>query len=60
MHYLYERDDDLLSEDAILEWADEAEQEDGPEKDMLSHPGTKKFIEWLRTAEEDDDEDDDD
>ncbi|KAL1503158.1 hypothetical protein AB1Y20_011217 [Prymnesium parvum] len=60
LNYVYERDDDLLPEEAILQWADEAAKDDSTGRELLEHPGTKKFLEWLRNAEEDDDEEDDD
>jgi len=50
-------DEDVLSEDAILSWADEKAHADEEEKVYLKKAA--KLVEWLRT-EDDDDEDDDD
>ncbi|KAG1674676.1 hypothetical protein FOA52_007200 [Chlamydomonas sp. UWO 241] len=49
-------DADVLSEEALLAWADEKEHADKDDRVLLDR--SAKFIEWLRTADDDDDEDD--
>ena len=57
----YDRDEEILGEDAILEWAEEAEGEtdEGALEARLLRQADG-LITWLREAEEDEDDDDDD
>ncbi len=54
---------DVVSEDALLEWAEEqaakAEGSDGSLLDLFNAPKTQEFISWLREEEEESDEEDD-
>ena len=64
LHALYESDAEVLSEAAVLEWADAAEQAaDGSDEKRLLKLADK-FVTWLREADEEesgsDDDDDDD
>ncbi|KAN0040593.1 hypothetical protein ACTA71_008931 [Dictyostelium dimigraforme] len=60
LHQLY--DNDVITEEAIFEWAEEIEGDE--EDDGFYLKKCKGFIDWLKSAEEesddDDDEDDDD
>ena len=49
---------DILSEEAILTWADEKEHADEEEKFLLKK--AQAFIDWLREAEEDESSEEDD
>eukprot|EP01133_Synstelium_polycarpum_P012112 gene12112-14168_t len=57
LHLLY--DADVLSEEAILSWASELEEEDTPENQSYLKQ-CAELINWLKEAEEDSDEDEDD
>jgi len=57
LHSLYEND--VIEEDAILEWADSLEKEED-EDDKYFLKQCEKLLKWLREAEEDEDEDDED
>ncbi|CAG9467533.1 unnamed protein product [Pedinophyceae sp. YPF-701] len=49
---------DVVSEDALLAWADEKAQATEDERVWLNRAGA--FIEWLKESDEEDDDDDDD
>ena len=49
--------EDVLSEEAVLAWADEKEGAD--EKDRAYLAKAQAFVDWLREEEEDEDEDED-
>ncbi|GFR46848.1 hypothetical protein Agub_g8488 [Astrephomene gubernaculifera] len=54
-------DTDVVSEEALLAWADEKAAADAEERRYVEQPDVKRFLEWLREeeeSEEDDDEDD--
>lgn len=55
-------DEDVLSEEALVAWADE--KENATEEERIFLTKAAPFIQWLREAEsednDDDDEDDDD
>ena len=53
---LYEQD--VLEEDAVLQWAQEKEQADEEDKVFLRK--AEEFIQWLQEAEEESDEDEGD
>ena len=53
---LYEQD--VLEEDAVLQWAREKEHADEEDKVFLKK--AEEFIQWLQEAEEESDEDVDD
>ena len=53
---LYEQD--VLEEDAVLQWAQEKEHADEEDKVFLRK--AEEFIQWLQEAEEESGEDDDD
>ena len=53
---LYEQD--VLEEDAVLQWAQEKEHADEEDKVFLRK--AEEFIQWLQEAEEESDEDEDD
>ena len=56
---LYDRD--ILPQEVILAWADEAEEEeDDGSADARCLANAKDMIEWLREPDDDDDDDDDD
>ena len=56
---LYDRD--ILPQEVILAWADEAEEEDDDgSADARCLANAKDMIEWLREPDDDDDDDDDD
>jgi NDP-sugar pyrophosphorylase family protein len=50
--------EDVLSEDAVLAWADEKEGAD--ERDRVYLAKAQPFVDWLREDEEDEDEEEDD
>jgi len=50
--YLY--NEDVVSEDAIMRWAEEKEHAD--ESDKVFVKQSEAFIQWLKEAEEEDDE----
>lgn len=50
-------DADIMSEEALLAWADE--KKDADESELVYLKKASQFIEWLRTADDDEDEDDD-
>ncbi|KAG0628658.1 hypothetical protein M758_1G043500 [Ceratodon purpureus] len=50
-------DKDIISEDAIMAWADEKQDADDHDKVFLKQ--SEPFIQWLKEAEEDDDEEED-
>ncbi|XP_038970929.1 translation initiation factor eIF-2B subunit epsilon [Phoenix dactylifera] len=52
LNHLYEKD--ILSEDAILSWAEEKEGAD--ESDKIFVKQSEQFLKWLREASEDEDE----
>jgi translation initiation factor eIF-2B subunit epsilon len=52
LHSLYEND--VVGEDAILEWADSLQNESAEDKVFLKQ--CEKFLTWLKEAEEDEDE----
>ncbi|KAM3223803.1 hypothetical protein ACQJBY_057275 [Aegilops geniculata] len=54
--YLYDKD--VVSEDAILRWAEEKENAD--ESDKVFVKQSDAFIQWLKEAEEEEDDEDDD
>ncbi|XP_048536754.1 translation initiation factor eIF-2B subunit epsilon-like [Triticum urartu] len=54
--YLYDKD--VVSEDAILRWAEEKENAD--ESDKVFVKQSDAFIKWLKEAEEEEDDEDDD
>ncbi|KAF7086826.1 hypothetical protein CFC21_090086 [Triticum aestivum] len=54
--YLYDKD--VVSEDAILRWAEEKENAD--ESDKVFVKQSDAFIKWLKEAEEEEDEEDED
>lgn len=56
LNYLYDKD--ILSEDAILSWAQEKEGAD--ESDKIFVKQTEDFITWLREASEEEDDEDED
>ncbi len=49
-------DEEVVSEEACIAWADEKEHADESEKVYLKKAGD--FITWLQEAEEDEDDDD--
>lgn len=49
-------DQDVLEEDAVLQWAQEKEH--GDEEDKVFLKKAEKFIEWLQKAEEETDDED--
>ena len=53
---LYDRE--VLSEEALLKWADEKAEATEEERTFLHRAAP--LIQWLRTAESDEEEDDDD
>ncbi|KAF2071925.1 hypothetical protein CYY_006762 [Polysphondylium violaceum] len=58
LHSLYEND--VISEEAIFEWADETENDEDEENHFYLNK-CRQFINWLKEAEEEsEDEDDDD
>lgn len=51
-------DSEVVSEDALLAWADEKAHADPEERRYVDMPDVAKFIEWLREDEEEDDDED--
>ncbi len=56
LKHLYDKE--VLSEEAILAWADEKQHADAEDRVYLLK--AQKFVEWLREDDDDDDDDDDD
>lgn len=56
LHSLYEND--VVGEDAVLQWAESLEQEG--EEDQVFLRQCAKFLTWLKEAEEDEDDDEED
>ena len=50
-------DDDVLSEEALVAWADE--KENATEEERVFMTKAAPFIQWLREAESEEDDDDD-
>ncbi|XP_016442154.1 uncharacterized protein LOC107767614 [Nicotiana tabacum] len=53
LHHLY--DQDIIQEEAILDWA--SEKEEAEESDKVFVKQSEKFIQWLKEASEEEDED---
>lgn len=53
LHHLY--DQDIIQEEAILDWA--SEKEGAEESDKIFVKQSEKFIQWLKEASEEEDED---
>ncbi|MCD7469040.1 hypothetical protein HAX54_007659 [Datura stramonium] len=53
LHHLY--DQDIIQEEAILDWA--SEKEGAEESDKVFVKQSEKFIQWLKEASEEEDED---
>ena len=63
MDVLYREDVDVLSEEAILQWAKQMtqnEEDENAEPDHILLQQSNPFRQWLEEAEEDDDDDEED
>ena len=53
-------DEEVLSEEAILAWAEQRKSESSEKAKLLELPSIQAFLEWLEESEEEDSSDDDD
>ena len=58
LHLLY--DDDLLPEETILGWAEEAEGADEGDDEKKCFDSAKNMIDWLRSDDDDEEDDEED